>query len=116
MRTIRSTTRFILLAAFAIFTSCGRSSSTSSTVANDPNVTTRGTIEVTARLAEIPEGAIFKRDLYNYATILKYEVLRVHRGALDSKIIYVGHYNPWKPAQRSGGPTSGGAGWQLAAV
>ena len=27
-------------------------------------MTTKGTIEVTARLVEIPEGAIFKRELY----------------------------------------------------
>ena len=36
----------------------------------DANVTTRGGIEVTAKLVEIPEGAIFKRDLYDYATVL----------------------------------------------
>jgi len=58
----------------------------------------RGTIEVTARLDTIPEGAVFQRDLYDYATILKYEVTAVHRGALEKgAVIYVGHYNPWKP-------------------
>jgi hypothetical protein len=56
-----------------------------------------GTLEVSARLMEIPEGAIFKRDLYDYATILKYEVLRVHRGDLTDSVIHVAHYNPWKP-------------------
>ena len=57
-----------------------------------------GTIEVTARLVEVPEGAIFQRDLYDYATILKYEVVAGHRGALaPGATIYVGHYNPWKP-------------------
>ena len=56
-----------------------------------------GTVEVTARLVEIPEGAIFKRDLYNYATILKYEILKVHRGQTQATTIFVGHYNPWKP-------------------
>lgn len=63
---------------------------------DDAQVTTLGSLEVTAQLVEIPEGAIFKRDLYNYATILKYKVLQVHRGALQSGVIYVGHYNPWK--------------------
>ena len=58
---------------------------------------TSGRIEVTAQLVEIPEGAIFKRELYNYTTILKYQVLEVHRGTLDAKTIYVGHYNPFKP-------------------
>ena len=57
----------------------------------------RGSVEVTAELIEVPEGAIFERDLYDYATILKYRVLRVQRGQVDEEIIYVGHYNPWKP-------------------
>jgi hypothetical protein len=35
---------------------------------------------VTAQLVEVPEGAIFERDLYDYATILRYRVLKVHRG------------------------------------
>jgi hypothetical protein len=65
--------------------------------AADPHLSTNGTIEVTARLLEIPEGAIFKRDLYDYATILKYRVLEVHRGRVQAETIYVGHYNPWKP-------------------
>ncbi len=64
----------------------------------DAQVQTLGTVEVTARLVEVPEGAIFKRDLYDYATILKYEVVTVHRGALkQGAVIYVGQYNPWKP-------------------
>ena len=57
-----------------------------------------GSVEVTARLVEIPDGAIFQRELYDYATILKYEVVSVHRGAVEKgATIYVGHYDPWKP-------------------
>ena len=56
-----------------------------------------GTIEVTARLVEIPDGAIFKRDLYDYATVLKYEVEQLHRGELPAKTIFVAQYNPFKP-------------------
>jgi len=64
----------------------------------DAQVKTLGTVEVTARLAEVPEGAVFYRDLYDYATILKYEVAAAHRGPLEKgSVIYVGHYNPWKP-------------------
>ena len=70
----------------------GRGSSSS-----DPELAKRGSIEVTARLVEIPEGAIFERELYNYATVLKYEVLEVHRGKVKGQTIYVGHYNPFKP-------------------
>jgi hypothetical protein len=65
--------------------------------AGDAKAATRGSIEVTAKLLEIPEGAIFKRDLYDYATVLKYQVLQVHRGKVEGTIIYVGHYNPFKP-------------------
>src|SRR5215467_9462711 len=64
---------------------------------SDPELSRRGNIEVTAKLVEIPEGAIFKRELYNYATVLKYEVLAVHRGRVRGDTIYVGHYNPFKP-------------------
>jgi hypothetical protein len=63
----------------------------------DYPVTTLGSIEATARLVEIPEGAIFKRELYNYATVLKYQVLEVHRGQVAEPAIYVAHYNPFKP-------------------
>jgi hypothetical protein len=63
----------------------------------DPRVTKLGSIEVTAKLTEIPEGAIFKRDLYDYATILKFEVLETHRGETHASTIYVGQYNPFKP-------------------
>jgi hypothetical protein len=63
----------------------------------DPELDSHGSIEVTARLDEIPEKAIFQRPLYNYATVLKYHVLEVHRGKVKGETIYVGHYNPAKP-------------------
>src|SRR5437868_6909029 len=55
------------------------------TKSSDSPVTSRGNLEVTAKLLEIPEGAIFKRDLYDYATVLKYQVLQVHRGKVDGE-------------------------------
>jgi hypothetical protein len=61
-----------------------------------PELAKRGSIEITARLVEIPEGAIFQRPLYNYATVLRYQVLNVHRGRVKGQTIYVGHYNPFK--------------------
>jgi hypothetical protein len=63
----------------------------------DPHFQTNGTLEVTAKLLEIPEGAIFQRELYDYATVLKYQVLKVQRGDAPSNIIYVAQYNPFKP-------------------
>lgn len=101
MRVERRPAMRIGLAALAIAAlaaaSCGKGTGGPLPSGEDPQVRTLGTIEVTARLSEIPEGAIFKRDLYDYATILRYEVLAVHRGALDREVIHVGHYNPFKP-------------------
>jgi hypothetical protein len=70
----------------------------------EANVKSKGSVEVTGRLVEIPDGAIFERDLYHYAGILKYEVVSVHRGSLaKGETIYVGHYDPWKPRDLAAG-------------
>jgi hypothetical protein len=76
---------------------CAKTRDSSARPRPDPELAKRGSIEVTARLVEIPDGAIFRRELYNYATILKYQVLEVHRGKVKGQTIYVGHYNPFKP-------------------
>jgi hypothetical protein len=87
-----------LLLSIVLWTACGSKSARSSAVAiPDPHLSTNGTVEVSAELVEIPEGAIFKRDLYDYAAVLRYHVVKVHRGKVDGDTIYVGHYNPWKP-------------------
>ena len=87
---------FLVFAAL-LLSSCGQNPSATRVRSSDPHLATNGTVEITAKLVEIPEGAVFKRDLYDYATILKYQVLKVHRGDLEGETIYVGHYNPWKP-------------------
>ena len=96
----------VALISFSVLAgaACNRSEDTSKQDKNasaakgiDDKVTKLGSIEVTAKLVEVPDGAIFKRDLYDYATLLKYEVLEVHRGTLDKKTIFVSHYNPIKP-------------------
>jgi hypothetical protein len=86
-----------LLALALALASCGKPTGVPNMAAEDPHLTTNGTVEVTAKLVEIPEGAIFKRDLYDYATILKYQVIKVHRGQVATNTLFVGHYNPWKP-------------------
>lgn len=64
----------------------------------DAQVTTRGSFEVTAELLEIPEKVeILAKYTYDFALVMKYRVLAVHHGELDSEVIYVGHYNPLKP-------------------
>jgi len=99
----------MLLLVFLVFCALGAAScachsssqhgppADASRASQDEQIGRLGTIEVTARLVEVPDGAIFKRELYNYATVLKYEVLEVHRGEVESKTILVGHYNPFKP-------------------
>jgi hypothetical protein len=66
----------------------------------DPKVTTLGSIEVTARLEEI-RGELRNDPLYDYAHVMKYKVLQVHRGQVDKETIYVGHYNPAKPRDKA---------------
>ena len=86
-----------LCLAGLVCVSCAKTPGAPHQAADDPEVARRGSVEVTARLEEVPEGAIFKRELYNYATVLKYRVLQTHRGKVDHESIYVAHYNPFKP-------------------
>lgn len=60
----------------------------------DEKVTTMGRIEVTAKLVEIP-GEFPSNDLYDYAYVMKYEVVEVHRGEASGTLL-VGQYNPLK--------------------
>jgi hypothetical protein len=92
----KSFVRSLLLALGLMATACAEKREGTAGSGSGSDVASRGSIEVTARLVEIPEGAIFKRELYNYATVLKYEVLEVHRGKVKGQSIYVGHYNPFK--------------------
>lgn len=87
----------LALGTLLLVAGCGRQPAGPPAVPGDSPFASRGSCEVTARLVEVPDGAIFKRELYDYATILKYEVLRVQRGEVKAQTIYVGHYNPFKP-------------------
>ncbi len=87
----------LLLLSLSLCGSCAPGARDSASRGEDAEVATRGSIEVTARLVEVPPGAIFKRDLYDYATVLKYQVVKVHRGRVEGETMYVGHYNPFKP-------------------
>jgi hypothetical protein len=75
----------------------------------DNEVTTLGTTEVTAELVEIPEP-FPPNDLYNYTYVLKYRVLKVHRGQMQPGEIFVGQYNPLKPRERAQDDVSGKVG------
>ncbi len=65
-------------------------------------VSERGSIEVTAKLIEIRgldkfKGRFPSNDLgYDYAYVLKYRLLEIHRGDVEGETIHVAHYNPLK--------------------
>ncbi len=82
----------VLLSLVWLSASCAKKTQT----AVDPNVTTRGSIEVTAQLEEI-RGDLIDDPMYDYAHVMKYKVVQVHRGKVDKDILYVGHYNPAEP-------------------
>ncbi|MEO6094539.1 MAG: hypothetical protein ABIW76_02295 [Fibrobacteria bacterium] len=48
---------------------------------------------MTARITGIP-GVFPANELYNYAYVMKYRVLKVIQGAYGDTDILVGHYNP----------------------
>ncbi|MBN1509751.1 MAG: hypothetical protein JW955_23085 [Sedimentisphaerales bacterium] len=66
----------------------------------DPKVTTLGSIEVTAQLVEIP-GEVRNDPLYDYAHVMKYKLLQIHRGEVNKETMYIGHYNPAKPRDKA---------------
>jgi hypothetical protein len=96
----------LLLALAAV--SCGSKGPTGI----DKEVTTMGTAEVTAQLLEIPDQ-FPPNDLYNYAFVMKYRVLQVHRGTIPTKEIFVAHYNPLKPRATVADDLSGKIGGHL---
>jgi hypothetical protein len=52
-----------------------------------------GELALIAQVMEIP-GAFPANDLYNYAYIMKYKVLKVTKGTYAEADILIGHYNP----------------------
>ncbi|NLH40785.1 MAG: hypothetical protein GX448_03010 [Planctomycetes bacterium] len=91
---MKAVSTVLLLSLVWLGASCAKKTQPAAAV--DPNVTTRGSIEVTARLEEI-RGDLIDDPMYDYAHVMKYKVLQVHRGKVDKDVIYVGHYNPAEP-------------------
>lgn len=77
-----------LLAVLAL-TGCGKKQA--GEVPAQPPVA--GDLVLTAELLEIP-GPFPANDLYNYAYVMRYKVLRVIQGQYADGDILVGHYNP----------------------
>ena len=80
----------------------------------DKEVTSLGSAEVTAELKEIP-SPFPSNDLYNYGYVLKYKVLKVHRGKIPEGDILVAHYNPLKPRKEAQDDVSGKIGGHVEA-
>ena len=100
----------VLSLAFILFAACGGDARDGI----DAQVTTMGSIEVTAELLEIPEKVeILAKYTYDFALVMKYRVLEVHRGELDSDVVYVGHYNPLKPRAEAADGRIGDIGGDL---
>lgn len=97
VHTSRTVSGSLLLAVGLMVTGCAGQRESTGGPGWDPELAKRGSIEVTAKLVEIPKDAIFDRENYNYATVLKYQVQEVHRGRVKGDTIYVGQYNPAKP-------------------
>ena len=81
----------------------------------DAEVTTLGDTEITGQVVEIPQP-FPPNDLYNYAYVLRYRVLKVHRGNPPRDEILVGQYNPLKPRDRAQDDVSGKVGGHVKAI
>jgi len=81
----------------------------------DAQVTTLGDTEITGQVVEIPQP-FPPNDLYNYAYVLRYRVLKVHRGNPARDEILVGQYNPLKPRDRVQDDVSGKVGGHVKAI
>jgi hypothetical protein len=96
---------FLAASILMLFSYCGNNKASGV----DAQVTSLGTVEVTAELVQI-KGELIDRPLYDYVFIFKYKVLKVHRGKINSEYIYVGHYNPLKARSEVSDANSGKIG------
>jgi hypothetical protein len=96
----------LLLLALA---ACGKEGSAAGQSPVSSELSKLGHFEVTARLADI-QGQFPPNKLYDYVYVMKYDVLRVHRGIIEGKEIFVGHYNPLKSRLKAEDKFSGKVG------
>jgi len=96
------------LVALACCASCGQKTDKG----GDPNVTTRGSLEVSAQLVEI-RGEFPPNNLYDYVYVLKYKILETHRGKAEGETLLVAQYNPLKPRSEAADPKAKDIGGTL---
>ena len=106
------TIRLGLLCAVLLSISLAAGCSKNTSDGSDEKVTTLGTTEVTAELTEIP-GPFPPNKLYDYAYVLKYKVLKTHRGKPMTETILVAQYNPLKPRSEAADAKAPGIGGTL---
>ncbi len=92
----------LMLLGAAATVSCGKS-------APSPELAANGDTEVTAKLIAIG-GDFPPNKLYDYVFVMKYQLLKVHRGQVQGQEIFVGHYNPLKPRSAAEDKYSGKVG------
>ena len=97
LRMSRAMAEGLLVATSLMTTGCARTREAAASPSPDPNLRGVAASRSPRSCSRSPEGAIFQRQMYNYATILMYQVIQVHRGSVKGQIIFVGHYNPFKP-------------------
>lgn len=93
---------FLVILCAAATVSCGKR-------APSPELAANGDAEVTAKLTGIG-GDFPSNKLYDYMYVMKYHVLKVHRGKVEGEDIFVGHYNPLKPRSNAEDKFSGKVG------
>jgi hypothetical protein len=91
----------LALALLLPFPGCNKGKSDSAAPAGSPAAGLKtpdkppveGKLVLIAEVADIP-GQFPANDLYNYAYVMKYKVVRVLQGSYAEPEILVGHYNP----------------------
>jgi hypothetical protein len=103
--TVSSVLIWVAIALIPLWlTACGKTAFPPSV-----EVATLGKFEVTARLTQIL-GEFPPNKLYDYVYVMKYQVVQAHRGRIEEREIFVGHYNPLKPRPTAADKFSGKVG------
>ena len=97
LRTSRTVVGSLLLAVGLMAAACAERREGAAARARIPSSRSGAASRSRRNSSRSPRGRSSSDELYNYATVLKYQVLEVHRGKVKGQTIYVGHYNPFKP-------------------
>jgi hypothetical protein len=99
----------MLVLLLSVLCAAGAVSCRNTSHAPSPELAASGDTEVTAKIVSVG-GDFPPNKLYDYEFVMKYRVLKVHRGKVDGEEIFVGHYNPLKPRASAQDKFSGKVG------